>query len=525
MSRKKSTFALVASLLFVTSVAVAPAAAAPWDSPEDKVSQVTYGADKIPSWHVHVEDGELDTLESWANGSDSRAVLKTHNASNYALVRAPAPAAGKTWRPDSIENGLNTKNYVVDVRPNYEHAFAEPVNPKNASDVDAPSWTTRQLANVGERGGEWSRDGIAYGDDANVSTLDETHGPMGVDNVSATGQGATVAVIDTGVNTADGRVFGNGTTGSTTRVLNSSKDFITNETVENDGIDAVEDPNGHGTFVAAQVAANHSNASYDGVAPDADVMALRALDADGQGSTADIASAIRYAADNNADVIVMSLGSPVYDEELTSALEYAVDQNVSAITIAAGNSRQTTRFLASPADAPVDGVTAVSATNTSTNSTAGTAYFANTGNDPGATDASAGKTAGADVDVSAPGMKVEAVVPTTSGTTDTAAKSGTSMAAPQVGGMAALGIETNEAWVDDAVSFNTHVRETARPIPNAATVEVGQGMASADRLLANETRGEQSEAMDDAADRRNTFWTGLGDWENLKSFEFGPFAG
>ena len=519
MSRTRALSVVVASLLLL-SAAVAPVAAGPFDDATGQVTQVTYGSEGIPSWHVHVKAGELSTLETWANSSDSLAVLERHNASNYALLKAPKTAAGLTTFAQILGNGLASKSYVTAIRPNYQHSLAEPVTLQNASAVPAPSWTTRSLSGIGQRGGEWSRDGIAYLQNTNATTLDETHGPLGVDNVSATGQGALVAVIDSGLNTANGQTFGNGTAGSTLRVSNASKDFISNETVGADGIDAVADPNGHGTFVAAQVAANTSNASYDGVAPNANILALRTLDESGQGSTGDIARAIRYAADHNADAIVMSLGSPVYDAELTSALEYAVDHNVSAIAIAAGNSRETTRWLATPADAPVDGVTAVSASNTSGNATAGIAYFANTGNGPGLTDASAGKTAGQDVDVAAPGMRVQARVPTTSGSTQLVVHSGTSMAAPQVIGIAALGVETNEPWVGNASAFKYRLRVTAEPMPNAAVVEAGQGMANAQRLLANETGGDQESAMDTAAQRRNAFWTGLGDWERWSTFSF-----
>jgi len=138
---------------------------------------------------------------------------------------------------------------------------------------------------------------IATSEDAELTTLQETREMTGATTVDADTSGLTVAVIDTGVNTADGRVFGNGTVGSDIRIADASKDFIEDETVAENGLDAVEDPNGHGTHVASTIAANHSNNSHDGYAPNAEVLALRALDAEGSGSSADIAAAIRYAAD------------------------------------------------------------------------------------------------------------------------------------------------------------------------------------------------------------------------------------
>jgi subtilisin family serine protease len=501
---------VVAFLVVLAAASAAPVAAAPGD-------RVTYGADSVPSWHVTVDKGELDTLESWANSSDDRALLRTHNESNYALVKAPEAAAGQDLLGRVVDHGLAAKSYVSAIRPNLEHGYAEPVTLENASAIDPPGGLVASVAGI--RGGSYAEDGIAFGEDVSESLPRDVRDVLGVDNVSATGAGATVAVIDTGVNTADGQVFGNGTSNSSLRLLDASKDFIENETVSDNGTDAVADPEGHGTWVASATAANHSNDAFDGVAPDADVLALRALNADGSGSTGDIAAAIRYAADQDADVIQMSLGSPVYDAALTDAIEYAVEQNVSAITIAAGNSRMTTRWLASPADAPVEGVTAVSASNTSANATSEVAYFANVGGDPGATDGSLGATAGEQVDVAAPGMEITVKAPSTSGSIANSTLSGTSMAAPQVAGIAALGIDSGASWTEDAAAFNERLRETARPIPNAAIAETGQGLAAADRLLDEETAGSQADAMRDAAAARDAYWRSHAAWTDRLTIE------
>jgi len=505
---------LVVAFVVVLSAAwAAPVAAAPGD-------RVTYGADSVPSWHVTVDEGELQTLESWGNSSDDRALLRTHNESNYALVKAPEAAAGQDLLGRVVDHGLAAKSYVSEIRLNLEHGYAEPVTLENASAIDAPGGLVASFARI--RGGSYAEDGIAFGEDVSESLPRDVRDVLGVDNVSATGNGATVAVIDTGVNAlADGQVFGNGTSNSSIRILDASKDFIENETVSDDGLTAVEDPSSssHGTWVASALAANHSNDAFDGIAPDADVLALRALGADGSGSAGDIAAAIRYAADQDADVIQMSLGSPVYDKALTDAIEYAVEQNVSAITVAAGNSRITTRWLASPADAPVEGVTAVSASNTSANATSEVAYFANVGGDPGATDGSLGATAGEQVDVAAPGMEITVKAPSTSGSIANSTLSGTSMAAPQVAGIAALGIDSGASWTDDAAAFNEQVGETARPMPNAAIGEAGQGLAAADRLLDEKTAGSQADAMTTTAAARDAYWRSHAAWTDRLTIE------
>ncbi|MDS0279997.1 S8 family serine peptidase [Halomicroarcula sp. S1AR25-4] len=502
MLRTQSITAGVASLLVVVAMLSVPAAASD--------TQVTGGIDGTPEWVVHVTDGGLDTLESWANSSDDRRVLRMHNASNTATIRAPPSAVGAGTLDRLLGATLTERSYVTALHPSYQHNYADPVRLENQSAIEAPSRTTRVFAGASSPGSEWSPSGIAYAEDANRSTLADVRDVTGADNVSATGTGQTIAVIDSGVNTANGRVFGNGTSGSQTRILNASKDFISNETVKADGLDAVEDPGtNHGTWVAAAAAANHSDSRFDGMAPSADILALRTLDSEGQGSTSDIATAVRYAADNGADTIVMSLGSPVYDQELTSALEYAVEHNVSAIAIAAGNSRQTVRWVASPADAPVDGVTTVAATNTTANATAGSAYFSQIGPDPGTSDLSGGKTAGEDISVAAPGMNVVAKVPTSSGSVVNSTKSGTSMAAPVVAGGATAALSTNPSWAGDAVAFDAAVTDSARPMPQAAQAEVGGGLFAADRLVNNETTGSQADAMTEEAEARSEFWAGV----------------
>jgi serine protease len=68
-------------------------------------------------------------------------------------------------------------------------------------------------------------------------------------------------------------------------------------------------------------------------------MPLKVLSAQGRGGVPGIANSIRYAADNGAHVINMSLGSPLPSKVLTKAIEYAHDKGVTVIC-AAGNSHR-----------------------------------------------------------------------------------------------------------------------------------------------------------------------------------------
>jgi subtilisin family serine protease len=76
-----------------------------------------------------------------------------------------------------------------------------------------------------------------------------------------------------------------------------------------DDDDVPDDQNGHGTHVAGSAAAiGNNDIGVIGMAPEAKIMPLKVLAADGSGSVEDVAAAITWAADNGADVINLSLG-------------------------------------------------------------------------------------------------------------------------------------------------------------------------------------------------------------------------
>ena len=79
-------------------------------------------------------------------------------------------------------------------------------------------------------------------------------------------------------------------------------DFAFDDSNPNDG-------NGHGTHVAGIVGACTNNAlGVAGTSWGARIMPLRTVDASGSGFSSDTMDAIRYAADNGARIINLSLG-------------------------------------------------------------------------------------------------------------------------------------------------------------------------------------------------------------------------
>ena len=136
-------------------------------------------------------------------------------------------------------------------------------------------------------------------------------------------QPVTVAVIDTGVCMSHEDLVG--------RVLDNGYDFVDND-------DDPEDVFGHGCSVAGIIAANIDNGiGIAGFAPNASILPIRVLGANGSGSMADVAAGIVYAADKGADIINLSLGSFVGSQVEKDAVDYAVGKGATVIA-SAGNS-------------------------------------------------------------------------------------------------------------------------------------------------------------------------------------------
>ena len=66
-------------------------------------------------------------------------------------------------------------------------------------------------------------------------------------------------------------------------------------------------------------------------------MPIRVLDNNGRGSLSDITAGIRYAVDNGADVINLSLGGGDYNANMFNAIQYASEQGT-VVVMASGNS-------------------------------------------------------------------------------------------------------------------------------------------------------------------------------------------
>ncbi|RII15910.1 Extracellular serine proteinase precursor [Streptomyces sp. YIM 130001] len=220
------------------------------------------------------------------------------------------------------------------------------------------------------------------------------------------GEGVTAYIIDTGVRISHEDFGGRATHGY---------DAIDGDETANDG-------HGHGTHVAGTVAG-----TAHGVAKNADIVAVRVLDDNGSGTTAQVVAGIDWVTENAVKPAVanMSLGGGA-DSALDEAVRNSIASGVT-YSLAAGN-ESTDASTRSPARVE-EGIT-VGATE----STDARAYYSNYGSA---------------LDIFAPGSEITSSWNTSDTATNTI--SGTSMAAPHVAGAAALYLSGNADATPDQV--------------------------------------------------------------------------
>lgn len=142
-----------------------------------------------------------------------------------------------------------------------------------------------------------------------------------------TGDGVTVAVLDTGYDDTHPDLAG--------RVLPDSTSFVPGEEVD-------FDPNGHGTHVASTIAGTGaaSGGTHRGVADGADLLIGKVLGGlEGSGQDSWIIEAMQWAGER-ADIVSMSLGSSQADDgsdPMSQALNTISEQTGALFVVAAGN--------------------------------------------------------------------------------------------------------------------------------------------------------------------------------------------
>ncbi|MEG4203803.1 S8 family serine peptidase [Microcoleus sp. Pol7_A1] len=165
-------------------------------------------------------------------------------------------------------------------------------------------------------------------------------------NHNITGNGIVVAVIDTGVDynhpDLDSNIWQNPGEIADNGIDDDRNGFIDDirgwDFLYNDNYPMDLDLYGHGTHIAGSIAAERNDFGITGVAYNAKIMPVRVIDTFGDAYTNNVAAGIRYAADNGANVINLSLGNEFSPSNLMNdAIEYANNKG-SVVVIAAGNS-------------------------------------------------------------------------------------------------------------------------------------------------------------------------------------------
>lgn len=266
-----------------------------------------------------------------------------------------------------------------------------------------------------------NRKNVRYVEPDAVVTADSQTVPWGITQTEATkvwdrteGAGVKVAILDTGIdpNHVDLRVRGGVNT-------ISGGDWV--------------DRNGHGTHVAGTVAALQNTAGVVGMAPAAELYAVKVLGDDGSGSLSALVAGIDWSVKNGMQIVNMSLGTASDSVSLRSAVDRAYAAGVLLVAAAGNNGSADGTGDSVRYPARYESVIAVAATDR---------Y-----NKRGSFSAT-----GMALELAAPGVSIYSTVHGNRYSTF----SGTSMASPHVAGAAAL------LWGANPSLENSDVRRVLR---------------------------------------------------------------
>jgi subtilisin family serine protease len=289
-------------------------------------------------------------LINLTNNADVRLIQDLNNDRIITSNEVIASSVNPGVNPDSIRRSLTAGVYYVQV-----------VNQNAASTLDFSITLTPDRANptplYSTRSGYGLVNAAAAVQAATQSLPFNPVADLGgnswnLDLINApevwaqgfTGQNVVVAVVDSGVNWShpdlDGNIWVN-----TREIANNGIDDDGNGFIDDirgwDFVDRDRDPmdfDGHGTHVAGIIAAENNAFGVTGVAYNAKIMPVRVLNEIGQGTLTNVANGIRYAVDNGANIINLSLGGS-YSSEIEAAIAYATQRNI-LVVMAAGNEAQ-----------------------------------------------------------------------------------------------------------------------------------------------------------------------------------------
>jgi len=355
---------------------------------------VRYRADSTPAQRANVaRDLGLDVVRTSPDGR------------NQLVIGRGVSAA-------TVRRLLGEDRNVQAVAPNYQRELADEFTDEQYFGLEWGIHNTGQTLN-----GTHQQTGIV---DVDIDGLEALRITTGSPNV-------IVAVIDDGVDFSHPDLSGRAWTNP------GESGPLALPGVDDDGNGYVDDINGwdfcnnnatvhdanqdgHGTHVAGTIAASLNGTGVVGVAPGIKVMALKFIDNNGCGFDSMAIDAIDYAKSFGVPVINASWG----DAHRSLPLESAIAESGALFVAAAGNNGRnldTTTYNFYPAESPVANILSVAAIDQRGDRASFSNYGAST------------------VDIAAPGTNIISSYPGGFAWSD-----GTSMAAPHVTGVAALGL-------------------------------------------------------------------------------------
>src|SRR3954470_15187337 len=276
-------------------------------------------------WRLHLIAAMLLVFASSAFAASGKGKYGSHAAPD--LDNFPVNADGTVSVIIQLSPGTppgQVKNFARKINQNLSGI--------NAVAANVPVDTLEKLL---------SHDWVKYvsPDRRNKATWDDApqpvNDPIARQNYGVDGTGIGIAVIDSGVYQHDNLQSADM---KSSRVV-YSESFVPGDSSTNDAY-------GHGTHVAGILAGNgHDSAGrFFGIAPNANIINLRVLDANGGGTDgqviAGINRAVQLKSQYNIRVINISLGRPVYEsyklDPLCQAVEAAWKQGI-VVVVAAGN--------------------------------------------------------------------------------------------------------------------------------------------------------------------------------------------
>jgi serine protease AprX len=273
---------------------------------------------------------------------------------------------------------------------------------------------------------------------------------------TATGRGVGVAVIDTGV---DGRLPDFSSADGTSRVVASA--------VTNPDATTAADTYGHGTHVAGIIAgdgtrrdaADPAAGKYVGIAPEADIVAIKASDDAGGGTVLDAIYGLQFAVDHRADynirVVNLSLSSTVAESYTTDPLDAAAEAAYfqGILVVAAAGNRGSAEDAVDYAPGNDPFVLSVGAVDDQGTQARGDDTFADWSSrgttQDGFTKPEIGAPGAHIVSTLATGSEFGALCPSCIVDEHYIRLGGTSMASPVVSGVAALLFQAHPDWTPD----------------------------------------------------------------------------